>query len=149
MSDKQLPVAQVSLSKLVTPLITSVAKDVNETIDRNNQDLLENSYTVLDHGNQTHKPFYNTPSLAKSIGTDIRGLKDALAEADEGEVKWINKVPYLAQGSTLEFLYERLEQPRDSREQALIEHTIDTINLADDLSYTCIIEKIGKASSDQ
>ncbi len=133
------------LSELVTSQASNVALDLNDTIDQNNQALLETSFTVLDHANETHTPFYNIPSLAQSIGTDARGLRKALAEADEGEVKWKNKVPYMAQGCTLEFLYERLEQPRDSSQQALIESTIDTVNLANDLSYTGIIEQIENA----
>lgn len=48
----------------------------------------------------------------------------------------------------MEFLYERLEQPRDSSQQALIESTIDTVNLANDLSYTGIIEQIENALDD-
>jgi hypothetical protein len=145
MIDPQLPVIQISLSELVTPAKSSVALDLNDTIDLNNQTLLGTSFTELDHANKTHMPFYNIPSLAQSIGTDMRGLKQALTDADEGEVKWKNKVPYMAQGRTLEFLYERLEQPRDSSQQALIESTIGTVNLANELSYTGVIEQIQHA----
>ncbi|HDV0905906.1 TPA: hypothetical protein RHL35_004232 [Vibrio fluvialis] len=93
MRNQQLPVVQVPLSELVTSQTSNVALDLNDTIDQNTQALLETSFTVLDHANETHTPFYNIPSLAQSIGTDARGLRKALAEADEGEVKWKNKVP--------------------------------------------------------
>ncbi|GEM_PF-2159561 len=145
MSKSQLPVIQVPLSDFLTAPTSNVALDLNDTIDQNNKTLLEKSFTELDHVNQTHKPFYNIPFLAQSIGTDVRGLRQALTEAEAGEVKWKNKEAYMAQGSTLEFLYERLEQPRDSCEQALIESTINTVNLANNLNYTSIIEQLENA----
>jgi hypothetical protein len=149
MSDQQLPVVQVPLSELVSSLASDVALDLNDTIDQNNKALLEASFTELNHNDQTHTPFYNVPSLARSIGTDLRGLREVLTNSDDGEVKWKNNEPHLAGGSTVEFLYERLEQPRDSSQQALIESTINTVNQVSELNYTGISEQIANSPDDE
>ncbi len=146
MSDKLLPVIQVPLSELVIPSDSNVSLDLNETIDQNNKRLLETSFVEVDHSTQIYTPFYNVSSLVRSVGTDARSIKEVLTEAEVGEVKLQNKEVYLAQGCVIEYLYERIEQPRDTSQQALIKSTIDTVNLVSDLSYTGIIEQIKNAS---
>ncbi|THJ43603.1 hypothetical protein [Aeromonas veronii] len=146
MSDKKLPVLQVPLSELVTLPASNVAIDLDDTIDRNSQTLLATSFTELDHANQTHMPFYNLHSLSQAIGTDMRPLKEVLANADEDERRWKNNEPYLRQDVTVEFLLERLEQPRDTSQQALTKSTIDTVNKVAPLSYTDIVNKISNPS---
>ena len=139
MSNTQLPQVCIALSELLTPKKSEVSPDVDESIDKANQFLLENSFSEINLESKTHTPYYPTVALAPALGTDPRAFRQVLAEADHDEIRDQNNHTFISQGLALEVIDERFEQPRDMKQLTMLEATGQLIVDVASIPYQTVV----------
>lgn len=141
MPNSNYPVIHVPLSRLIKIDSFDISPDLNDKLTKNSQELVNNSFVQLDHENKTHTPLIHAESLANSIGTDRKQIRELLAESPENTIVRNGTEVYITSPIAKQFLQERSEQPRSLSEQTMIKETQLIVNQAGRLTYEEIINQ--------